>query len=112
MKLSTFLDIIDPNRTMYLSDILKNRQSEFLNEDGDIDWRIGTVIASIRSHFDTNTIQINNEIVSLPFYYLIKEVGISEDGILDITKDQWCVWKAKAYLTGLCTEENYGKTGI
>lgn len=103
MKLSTFLDIIDHERELKLSKLLVENQKKFLDKDGDIDHRIFAILTYFSVNIDY--LDVVSEMKQLPFHYMFK-FGYNKDRDLNFNKEDWSVWSAKAYLTGLSKGEN------
>lgn len=96
--MNTFLDIIDHNKKLMISEWFKNKEDSFTDKDGNITQNLQVILPMISTG---NHIVLKKELHSLPFFYLIKE-GFNEEGYLDFTEKDWNMWKAKSYLTGLC----------
>jgi len=107
MKISTFLDIIDPEKQLMLGDQLSKNKRFICDRRKNIKQKqLFKFVSSV--HLDSSwgwkeENKLRKEIVSIPWNY-IQNYGLmsSNKNYLDFTKEDYEVWKVKSYLTGLC----------
>lgn len=105
MTISTFLDIIDPERTMILSHEIEYSKNSlttpiFIQVKATEMFHFISIIRLDSGWNQDDLTQLKNEILSIPWRY-IENYGTNR-GYLNFTKEDYEVWKVKSYLTGLC----------
>ena len=107
MNLYEFIDIIDPDKSMLLTELLLKCSKSFCDRRKNIKTdKFFYFISSV--HLDDALLKrqqdlLRKELVSIPWNHISK-YGLNKENAqyIEFKREEYEVWKLKSYLTGLC----------